>query len=96
MSYGTDYLDIPELNPIWVGKDSKMSKNTKQAEATPAKTYNKTRGEHYKDIVIAVLVAGIVAFIGGAIFANNHNAQISRAVQAVTPTAEAVPASASK
>lgn len=65
------------------------NKTTNQAETKPAKKYAKTRGEHYKDIVIAILVTGIIAFIGGMYFSNQHNAEIARAVSAVQPTAHA-------
>lgn len=86
---GMAYEDLPPKTRKG-GKDIKtMSKSTNQASDKPAKKYAKTRGEHYKDIVIAILVTGIIAFIAGAIFANNNNAQIVKAVQAVTPTAEA-------
>jgi cell division protein FtsN len=64
-----------------------MSK-ANQTEA-PAKVYNKTRGEHVKDVMIAVLVASIIAFIGGMQFANKQNATVSEAVKAVTLTQDA-------
>jgi len=38
-----------------------MPKTTNTPEAKPAKKYAKTRGEHYKDIVIAILVTSIIA-----------------------------------
>ncbi|HYG84617.1 MAG TPA: hypothetical protein VD907_07125 [Verrucomicrobiae bacterium] len=70
-----------------------MSNNkTNQAEPSkPAKKYAKTKGEHFKDIVIAVLVASIVAFVAGMYFANQHQADIDKAVSAVAPKAEAAP-----
>lgn len=91
-SYKLDFEELP-LTTRMGGKDSKMSKQPK-VEA-PAKSYNKTRGEHVKDVLIAVLVAGIVAFIGGMQFANKQNATVDEAVKAVTLTeqAEATPAS---
>jgi hypothetical protein len=66
-----------------------MSKTTKEVAAKPRKGYSKTRAEHYKDIVIAVLVAGIVAFVGGVMFANGNNAKVQAAIDAVQPTANA-------
>ena len=75
------------------GKGQKMPKNNKQVEAVEAKTYNKTRGEHFKDIVIAVLITAIVAFIGGAVFQSKQQNAINTAVKAVTPTANAAEAS---
>lgn len=87
-SYKLEYEHMPFRFTRKGGKDSKMSKNTKAVEA-PAKTYNKSRGEHFKDIVIAVLVASIIAFVGGMTFAKNNQAEIDRAVSAVQPTAQA-------
>ena len=75
------------------GKGQKMPKTNKQTEAPSAKVYNKTRGEHFKDIVIAVLITGIVAFIGGAVFQSKQQNAINTAVKAVTPTANAAEAS---
>lgn len=85
-------LQYEDLNPKTRkgGKDIKPMSKTTQTEAPKAsKKYAKTRGEHYKDIVIAILVTGIIAFIAGAVFANNNNAQITKAVQAVTPSVAA-------
>lgn len=66
---------------------TEMSKTV--SEPKVAKSYKKTRGEHFKDIVITILVTAIVAFVAGAMFANKQQAQIDKAVQAVTPKAEA-------
>lgn len=102
MSYGTDYLDIPELNPKRVGRIStKMSKTTTTQEPVKASKakYSKTRGEHVKDLLIAMLVTGIIAFIGGMHFSNQQNTAINSAVKsAVAPSAsaQAVAAQASK
>lgn len=85
--YKLEFEDIPPITRKG-GKDSKMSKNSKPAETVEAKAYNKTRGEHIKDVIIAVLVAGIIAFIGGVSFAKNNQAEIDRAVSAVQPTAQ--------
>lgn len=93
MSTLGDYkLHYEDINPNTRkgGKDSKMSKNSKQVESSPAKTYNKTRGEHFKDLVIIALVVGIIAFVGGMQFAKGNQAQIDKAVQAAQPTAQAV------
>lgn len=86
MTDGMEYEELPSkqykiIKSRKSGKDSKMSKE--------AKTYNKTRTEHIKDIVIAVLVAGILAFVAGAVFANSNNTKIQEAVSAVTPTVSA-------
>lgn len=71
-----------------------MPKTSTTNEAPKAsKKYAKTRGEHYKDIVIAVLVTSIIAFVGGVVFANKQQAEVNSAVSAaqsvVTPKAEA-------
>lgn len=88
MTYEVTPIKTPKLR---VGKDSKMSdKSTTKAEVKAPKRYTKTRGEHYKDIVIAVLVAGVIAFIGGMHFANKHNADLQNAVKAAqAPVAQA-------
>lgn len=93
-SYPLHYEDI---NPITRkgGKDSKMSKAKQTVEAPVAKSYNKTRGEHFKDLVIVALVVGIIAFVGGMQFAKGNQAQIDKAVNAVTQT-EQVSAEAKK
>lgn len=89
MSYGTPYIDNPKLyRKKAVGRTlTTMSNNKTQAAepSKPAKKYAKTRGEHYKDIVIAILIAGILAFVAGMHFANQHNADISKAVSSVAP-----------
>lgn len=72
------------------GKGDKMS--TKKQEVPTAKTrrvYSKTRGEHYKDIVIAILITAIIAFICGAVFQSKQQGAIVAAVEAVTPSAQA-------
>lgn len=94
MSYGTDYMDIPELiKPERVGRALHQMSNKSTTEAPKASQkakYSKTRGEHYKDIVIAVLVAGIIAFIGGMHFSNLQHSQVASAVKsATTPTVSA-------
>lgn len=87
--YRLKYEDYKPKSRKSGGKDIiKMSKNSKQTEA-PAKVYNKTRGEHLKDLVIVALVVSIIAFIGGMQFAEKQNAKVSEAVKAVTPTASA-------
>ena len=94
-SYPLYYEDI---NPTTRkgGKDSKMSKNTKQVESPTAKTYNKTRGEHVKGIVIAILVTAIIGFVGGMQFTEKQNAKVSEAVNAVTATQTAEAATVKK
>lgn len=80
--YKLEFEDIPPSpRKFRVGKDMKMSKSTKTAEA-PAKSYNKTRGEHFKDMVIVALVVGIVAFGLGFKFNADRNAEMQSAVKA--------------
>lgn len=72
------------------GKAPKMP-NTNKTEAVKAsKKYAKTRGEHYKDIVIAILVTAVAAFVAGAHYANNQHTATDQAVKAATVQAEAV------
>lgn len=76
---------------------SKTNNNTTAPEVVKAsKKYAKTRGEHFKDIVIAVLITSIIAFVGGMVFANKQNTEVKNAVNAaqsvVTPKAEAASA----
>lgn len=75
--------------------------NTNKTEAPKAsKKYAKTRGEHYKDIVIAILITAVIAFIGGMVFANKQNTEVKNAVSAaqaaIAPKAEAAKATQSK
>lgn len=87
-SFKLEYEQMPfRLTRYSGGKDSKMSKQKTTNEVAP-KVYAKTRGEHFKDIVIAILVASIIAFIGGMQFAKGNQAEIDRAVSAVQPTAQ--------
>lgn len=78
------------------GKDNKMSKEVKTAKTR--KSYNKSRGEHVKDIVIAMLVTAIIAFTLGIRYAQAQQAQVDNAISEVTATmtAEAVEAPVKK
>jgi len=82
--YKLEFEDVPFIKTpkIRVGKDSKMSKQAKTVEATEAKSYNKTRGEHIKDMVIVALVVGIVAFGLGFKFNADRNSEMQNAVKA--------------
>lgn len=70
------------------GKDSKMSKQNQPVAETkaPKAKYSKTRGEHIKDVIIAILIAGVIAFVGGMHFESSKNAEIKNAVTAATTT----------
>lgn len=81
-----NYEELPEQKRkiIKIG-GLKMPKTTNNQEVKQAKirrVYEKTRGEHIKDVIIAVLITGVVAFVLGARYANNQNAQLTNAVQA--------------
>ncbi len=82
------YERIPiKINlPVKGGKVTKMTKST--VKEAPAE-YAKTRGEHNKDIVIALLVAGIIAFVGGMTFQSKQQSAIDTAVKAITPSVSA-------
>lgn len=87
-SYTLQYEDLTQITRKG-GKDMKMSNNTKPEVVKTSKKYAKTRGEHYKDIVIAILVTSIFAFVGGMQFAKANQAKIDAAVKAVQPVAQA-------
>ena len=83
-AYALEYEDRPFHKPERVGRIStKMSKSTQTPEApkAPKAKYNKTRGEHIKDVVIAMLVTGIVAFAGGVWFNEGKQQEIETAVK---------------
>lgn len=87
--YVLQYEDLNN-NTRWGRKGMKMSKQeTTKVKAVPtAKTrrvYDKSRGEHYKDMVIMAFVAGVIAFVGGIVFANKQNAVVQQA-RAAAPT----------
>lgn len=83
--YPLEFEDVPFHKPYRVGRTfKKMSNKSKEVEATPAKAYNKTRGEHIKDMVIVALVVGIVAFGLGIKFNADRNSEMQNAVKAAT------------
>lgn len=91
------FIETP-INPNWVGRAfTKMSKeknNTKAPEAfeKPQKAkYAKTRGEHIKDVVIAVLVTAIIAFVSGMTFQGNQQKAIDTAVKSAQTVASQAP-----
>lgn len=88
--YKLEYEDVPRKKYQIIKKGhNKMSKEVKQAKTR--KVYQKTRGEHYKDIVITILVTGIVAFVAGASYQNGQNQALQSAIDAVAPAVEASP-----
>lgn len=86
-----DYIETPitTINTRKGGKVNKMTKTTVNEAPKASKKYAKTRGEHYKDIVITILVTAIVAFICGAVFQSKQQNAINTAVKAVAPSASA-------
>lgn len=82
--------ELPTTKTRKGGKGQKMPKTT-ASEPKSSKKYAKTRGEHFKDIVIAILITSIIAFVGGMQFAEGNQAEIDRAVKAAQPTVQAEP-----
>ena len=86
-----EFIETP-VTPYRVGRTfKKMSQKNQpstEVKATKAK-YAKTRGEHSKDLIIAILVSGIIAFIGGMTFQSKQQSAINTAVNAVTPSVSA-------
>ena len=93
---GRDSLDGHKLHyedmPAKKYKISKTQKGGKASKMTKEKQYNKTRGEHYKDIVITILVTAIVAFIAGVQYQSAQHEAVKSAVDAVAPSVKAEPA----
>lgn len=58
-----------------------MPNNNKTEASKVSKRYAKTRGEHYKDMVIVALIVGIVAFGLGVKVQANRNAELQSAVK---------------
>lgn len=88
--YPLEFEDMPlNTRKQSGGKDSKMSKQSTTSEPKSLKKYNKTRGEHFKDIVIAVLITAITAFVLGMQFENGQNAAVDHAVTEATAQAQA-------
>lgn len=73
-----------------------MPKTTQTEAPKASKKYAKTRGEHAKDIIIAILVTSIVAFVGGMVFANKQQAKVQQAVKAAQVVAPVASAEAPK
>lgn len=83
------YEDLPKTTKQLKKETLKMSKKQEAPIAKTRRVYSKTRAEHYKDIIIAVLVTGIIAFIAGASMQSKQQTAVIDAVQALTPTASA-------
>ena len=87
--YKLNFEDLPQKTRKG-GKDSKMSKTTVTEAPKASRKYAKTRGEHYKDIVIAILVTAVVAFVAGSVYANGQHKATAQAVQQATAQVETV------
>lgn len=81
--YPLEFEDVPFTKPERVRRTFTKMSNNKPTEA-PAKVYNKTRGEHIKDMIIVALVVAIVAFGLGVKFQSDRNAEVQNAVKAAT------------
>lgn len=88
---------VDDLVATPVKKQSKTRKGGKGIAKMPkpevvksTKRYQKTRGEHAKDIVIAVLITAVVAFIAGASYQSNQQEAIDSAVKSATVEATPV------
>lgn len=92
-NYPVEFIDdMPlKINREAVGRTfKKMSKSTTTTpEVKASKKYAKTRGEHSKDLIIAILVSGIIAFIGGMTFQARQQSAIDTAVKSVAPVVSA-------
>lgn len=86
--YPLEFIDdMPFHKPVRVGRTfKKMSKEPTTVAPVKAK-YAKTKGEHRKDLVIAILVAGIIAFVGGITFQSKQQDAINTAVKGASVSA---------
>jgi hypothetical protein len=82
------FIETP-INPNRVGRTFIKMSNQPTQEAPKVKAkYAKTKGEHFKDIVIAVLVSGVIAFIGGMTFQGKQQDAINTAVKGAQVVAQ--------
>ena len=81
-SFKLEYEQMPFRITRKGGKDMKMSKQNQPKVEVPAKVYSKTRGEHFKDMVIVALVVGIIAFGLGFKFNADRNTEMQSAIKA--------------
>lgn len=94
-AYPLEFEDIPQkrynktVKTRKGGKDSKMSAKENKQEVKQAKKYMKTRGEHFKDMVIVALVVGVIAFGLGMKFQADRNTEVQNAVKQAVSSASA-------
>lgn len=75
------FIETP-LTPNRVGRTfTKMSKPEPTTTVPVKAKYAKTKGEHNKDLIIAILIAGIIAFVGGMTFQGRQQDAINTAVK---------------
>lgn len=84
--YRLDYEDLPRKQLIIRKGGKRIKKMSKEVEQKNVKKYQKTRGEHVKDVIIAVLVASIVAFMLGTRYQAEQEARVTNAMK-TTPVA---------
>lgn len=87
--YQMDFEETP-IKKVIASKGRKdikkmSSKENQTSEVKSSKKYSKTRGEHVKDVIIAVLVTSIIAFGLGVKFQCDRNAEVQRMIQASKP-----------
>lgn len=88
--YPLQFEDMPLKLSKTAGRISKQMsqpKSTTTEVKAPKAKYSKTRGEHFKDIVIAMLITGIIAFISGMHFQASQQEAIETAVKGAQTTA---------
>lgn len=85
-----EYIETPRTQTGRAAKNKTTKKDTKKMEnqKAPKAKYSKSRGEHIKDIVIAMLVTGIITFIGGVQFQANQQRAIEDAVKGAQTAAQ--------
>lgn len=79
IAYQLQYEAMPSKK-YHLRKDKEVGKN--ESVAKVRKVYEKSRTEHIKDIVIAVLIVGVVSFMLGVHYADSQHSSTQKAVQA--------------
>lgn len=81
-TFNLSYEELPTKKRIL--KMDKLTNNSEVKQAKTRRVYEKTRGEHTKDIIIAVLITAVIAFCVGVKYQNNIQADMQKAVAAAT------------
>lgn len=96
IAYTLRYEDMTKKYNVSKGVGN-MSNKQEVPMAKTRKVYEKSRTEHIKDIVIAVLITAVIAFVCGVHYANSQreatDTAVNKAVQSVkaSQTATAAP-----